>query len=772
MKEDVPAASRGGRNVVWSLPPALAALLIALWAAFGPLPSAYYEGESGQSLRVYDRNGFLLYEALSKDEVRKNWLKPGSIPPLVEGAAVSAEDGRFFRHGGIDPLALARAMWVNARSLSLREGGSTITQQVAKRLMKRKGRGIFGKVREAVYATRLEVRLTKKEILALYFNLAPYGKNCEGIKKASEAYFGTSPEKLTAAQCAFLASIPRAPSKLDPRKNPEGLKKRQARVLKKMAKLGYISEETLERALDENVTLSRYSPPFAAPHFVERVREELPKGRSGSCVTTLDVSLQWDVQRIIASHRQQLERIGARNAAVAVLDNRTGEWLAWEGSGCYGSGEDGGSIDGVVSPRQPGSALKPFLYALAFENGYSPSSVLPDISRAYETQKRGIYYKPRNYDDKFRGPLSARRSLAGSVNVPAVFLLSRLGVGSFIGLLRDGGLSTIDKSADYYGYGLALGNAEVRLDEVAALYSALARGGEYVRPVKLAGVPREERKRLFSYESAYMVVDILSDPRARAFAFGRNSVLDFPCAVAAKTGTSEGYRDNWAFGCNRDVTVGVWVGNFDRKPLKYSSGVSGAGPIFHEVMEEALIKTSGMAPLPGEEILAPPPGFRKVDVCSLSGGAAGKDCPSKTVEFLPGDRIPSTCDWHVKYKGRTYVKYPQPFEEWARSAGIPVDVPARALELKKLEAKGDEFSISSPLPDAVYLFDPTLKAPYQGVYLETRNGSGTVDWKLDGRPLRKSRAGEKIFWPYKRGEHLLEAEDSEGRSDRVNVTVK
>lgn len=772
MKDFISRVARGRETLLFLVSALLAALIVSLWVVFGPLPSGYSEGESGQSLRIYDRNGFLLYEALSRDDVRKSWLKPASIPPLVEGSAIAAEDGRFFSHGGLDPLALARAVWVDVRTVSLKEGGSTITQQVAKRLMKRKGRGIFGKLREAVYAVRLEARLTKKEILALYFNLAPYGKSCEGVKKASEAYFGASPDKLTAAQCAFLASIPKAPSRLDPYRNPQALKKRQARVLRKMEELGYISKETLERALDEDVTPAPFSPPFSAPHFVERVRGELPQGSSGNRVTTLDISLQSDVQRIIASHGELLRRIGARNAAVAVLDNRSGEWLAWEGSGCYGSGEDGGSIDGVVSPRQPGSALKPFLYALAFENGYSPASLLPDVSRAYETQKSGVYYKPRNYDNKFRGPLSARRSLAGSVNVPAVFLLSRVGVVSFIELLKSGGITTIDKSADYYGYGLALGNAEVRLDEVTALYSALARGGVYLRPVKLRGVRREEMKEIFSYESSFMVTDVLSDSRARAFVFGRNSVMDFSCEVAAKTGTSEGYRDNWAFGYNRDVTVGVWVGNFDRTPLKYSSGISGAGPIFHAVMEEALLKTSGMAALPDDEIIAAPPGFRKVRLCSLSGRLVTDNCPSKIEEFLPEDRIPEPCDWHVKYKGRTYVKYPSEYEGWARSVGLSTEVPAQAVALKAFENNGEGFAISSPLPDAVFLFDPTLKPPYQGVYLEARNGRGNVEWKIDGKHFRKCGAGEKVFWPYGRGEHLVEAEDSKGTNCSVRVIVK
>jgi len=760
--EDSKAPRRKGTKT-FLVSAALMSLIVSLWVVLGPLPSGYDGTEGPQSLRIFDRNGFLLYEALSKDDVRREWLRADSIPPLVEGAAIAAEDGRFYRHNGIDPLAVLRALWADIGSLSLREGGSTITQQAAKRLIKRNSRGLIAKAREAVVAVRLETRLTKKEILALYFNIAPYGKNCEGIVKAARAYFGTTPEKLTAAQCAFLASIPKAPSKLDPVRNPEGVKKRQEKVLWKMEALGYISKDTLARALDERITVRPFLPPFMAPHFVERVKEELPKGYSGNCVTTLRLDLQADVQGIIRSNRKLLEKIGARDVSVVVLDNGRGEWLAWEGSGCYGSEEGGGSIDGVVSPRQPGSALKPFLYALAFEGGVSPASVLPDMPQAYETQKSGAYYKPRNYDNKFRGPLTARRALGGSVNAPAVFLISRTGVGAFIELLKRGGITTVDKSEDYYGYGLALGNAEVRLDEAAALYSALARGGIYLKPVKMTTAEREESRNIFSYEAAYQVTGILSDPRSREFAFGRNSVLDFPYKIAAKTGTSEGYRDNWAFGYNRDITVGVWVGNFDRKPLKYSSGVSGAGPIFHEVMETALMRVKGMEPLPQDEILEKPGGLKKAELCSLSGGLALGSCPSKITEELSPSKFPEACGWHVKYKGKIYVKYPREYEAWARSAGLWTDVPSQALKENAASPESRKFSIASPLPGAVFLFDPTLKAPYQGVYLEARNGSGDISWTIDGKAFGRGSAGARLFWPFARGEHLITAGDSEGR---------
>ena len=307
-------------------------------------------------------------------------------------------------------------------------------------------------------------------------------------------------------------------------------------------------------------------------------------GSERRIVTTLDAALQADVAGIIRSQRRDLDRHGAHNVAVVVLDNRRGEWLAWEGSGDYFDAAHGGAIDGAVAPRQPGSALKPFTYAVAFDTGYGPSSVLPDVPSHFPTAEAGVVYSPRNYDGRFRGPMRARLALAGSENVPAVALLSELGPPALVRFLRRAGLTTFDKTVAHYGLGVTLGNAEVRLDELVAAYASFARGGVFVAPVGVRGAGARTETRLVSERAAFWITDVLSDADAREFVFGRGGSLEFPFPVAAKTGTSQGYRDNWAIGYTRDVTVGVWVGNFDRAPLRNSSGVTGAGPIFHAVM--------------------------------------------------------------------------------------------------------------------------------------------------------------------------------------------
>jgi penicillin-binding protein 1C len=337
-----------------------------------------------------------------------------------------------------------------------------------------------------VLALRLEHRLSKDEILALYLNLAPYGNQIEGAARAAVAYFGRSVTSLTAAEAAFLAALPQQPSRYDPWKEPTAARRRQQRILDTMAERGWIDGGTLATARREELSFVRAKPDSLAPHFVERVRADLSnRSSAGRVETTLDAELQRMVRGIVAANRAMLDAHHARNVAVAVLDNQSGEWLAWEGSGDYFDAEHGGAIDGVIAPRQPGSALKPFTYAAAFERGYHPGRVLADVPSQFPTAEPGVLYSPRNYDGQFRGPLRARQALAGSENVPAVALASEIGVPAVARLLRQAGVSTLDRTASHYGLGLTLGNAEVRLDELVAAYAMLARGGVPVLPRRL-----------------------------------------------------------------------------------------------------------------------------------------------------------------------------------------------------------------------------------------------------------------------------------------------
>jgi len=756
-------------------------IALALWVYFGPIPTITPD----TTPTIVDRNGIVLYEPLSATGTRNEWLD--DVPAPIANATVAAEDRRFYHHAGIDPIAIARAVVHDAYHLRAAEGGSTITQQVAKILLGNPPRTIASKVREAVIAIRLEHRYTKRQILALYVNLAPYGEQTIGIARASKRYFGCAPEELTIAQSAWLASLPQRPS------TPRRALTRQRLVLARMYELHLINNVAYREARAERLSLDRGIQPTLAPHFVEQVREHLGANAPTRIETTLDANLQRSVQGIISAERTNLLRHGAHSVAVVVLDNQTGDWLAWEGSGDYFGGSRvavsesrgdavsgsrapvpaatvkprdrataqprdratanfGGAIDGVTTLRQPGSTLKPFTYALAFENGMTPATVLADVPSHFPTAEEGVVYTPRNYDGGYRGPLRARLALAGSENVPAVALLEKLGPPALLRLLRGAGFRDLTRTADYYGLGLTLGDAEVTLEQLVTAYATFARGGIRVEPRMLLRQPTtDNRQRVLQARTAFWITDILSDPQAREFIFGRGGNLDFPFPVAVKTGTSQAYHDNWTVGYTRAVTVGVWVGNFDRTTLRNSSGVTGAGPIFHSVMLAAM----GRAGVNGETpIVDRPDDLEQQPICALSGLRPSTSCPSTESEWLPRDATVEFCSWH--HAG--HVAWPPEYREWAdaHERRTPASAP------RAIAGRETKFRITSPPNDATYLVDPTLHREFQSLHLRATHDA---TWLVDGQPASRE-------WPLHVGKHTIVATNGRGERDSVMITVR
>jgi penicillin-binding protein 1C len=774
---------------------AAAGLALAVWARCGPLPSGLLDLDEHVSTEVVARDGEPLRESLSAAGQRSRRIDPRHLPDTLVRATLAAEDARFYRHPGVDPLAVARALWHDLRAWRMVEGGSTLTQQAVK-VLTRRDRTAVGKLREALLALRLEHRLSKREILALYLSVAPYGNQLQGAEAASRAYFDTSAENLTPAQAALLAALPQRPTALDPYRHLDAARRRQRWVLDRMRALGLLTAEDHETARRERLQIVRTERAFLAPHFVERALAAVEGPPPRRIETTLDAGLQREIAGIVDMHRARLLGHGAGNVAVAVLDNRTSEWRAWEGSGDYLDQEHGGAIDGVITPRQPGSALKPFTYALAFERGYTPASVLPDLPAHFPTAAAGVLYSPRNYDGVFRGPLRARAALAGSENVPAVWLLSRTGVPDLLRLLRRAGLTTLEKTPDYYGYALTMGDAEVRLDELVAAYGAIARGGVWRRPTAIrrlvydrgagseppASASSPGAERVLSPRAAFWVADVLSDGAARAYIFGSGGSLDFPFPVAVKTGTSQAYHDNWTVGFTRDVTVGVWVGNFDRTPLRNSSGVTGAAPIFHDVLLAAQQRIAGGLPSTEEPLLERPSDLAPRPVCALSGRDATALCPRLETEWIPVDRPAAPCRWHRRTDGRVRVSWPPAYRAWARQQGlmdlaiavaaapeaVKTGAPRRAAGTTRAELR-----IVNPPPGATYLFDPTLRAEFQTLSLRavSEAASARLAWEVDGRPVGASEADRALDWPLARGAHTVAVTDGQSR-DETSIVVK
>ena len=723
----------------------------AIYLRVGPVPDVVMRvDETRPSVMVFDRHGERLYEARTDRGTRGSWLPPDKLPRVVVVATLAAEDHRFHSHVGVDPIAIVRAMWRNVREWRVAEGGSTITQQVVALAEARHGRAPsrswFGKLREAVLALRLEHRLTKDEILARYLAFAPYGNQVEGIARASTYYFGIPAADLTPAQAAYLAALPQQPGRFNPRRDTDRARPRQHRILHRMAEEGLLDAEALQVALAEQVTVNVSDPESIAPHWVQRALNDPAHTDLPSLTTTLDAGLQRTVLGILRAQREMLERHHAQQVSVVVLDNQTREWRVWVTSGS--------DIDAAMTPRQPGSALKPFTYAAAFERGWHPGQVLADIPSTFPTAEPGILYSPRNYDGRFRGPLRARVALAGSENVPAVALASELGVPVVADLLRRVGITTLDKNAAHYGLGLTLGNAEVRLDELVSAYAHFATGSS-----------------LLSDRTEFWISDILADPEARRYVFGEGSSLDFPFVVAAKTGTSQAYHDNWTIGFTRDVTVGVWVGNLDRTPLRYSSGVTGAGPIFHDVMLAAVEHTRGALPLfDTTPIHAVPNDLHERDICTESGMTAGAACPARVREFLPSTVGDHTCTWHHASDRGVVTVYPEPYRAWALS-----NASTRTAALEQTPAPRSDrrtFAIASPPSGATYLIDPTLRADFQSLPLKAQGGIGRIEWSLNGQSLGATLGDTPLPWPLARGTHTITAQDANGRRAQAQITVK
>ena len=633
------------------------------------------------------------------------------ISPHVIAATVAAEDARFFRHPGFDPLAIARAAvnaWRGATPLS---GASTITQQ----LVKEPGPRTAGrKLREILLALRVEREWTKDRILLEYLNRLDYGNLRTGIAAASRYYFAKPPSDLSAAEAAFLAALPRAPGRLDPHRNWPGASQRQQWILRRMARDGALTPEEYERAAAEPLALRPPHQDFAAPHFVDLLlqRRGILPADGGPVSTTLDLGLTRRVEQALAAQLARMKKHNASGAAAVVLHNPTGDVLALAGSGDYFAA-GAGQVNGAWIARSPGSAVKPFTYLLALERGANPATVVADVPASLSTPT-GIY-RPNNYNHRFHGPVSLRHALGNSLNVAAVRALELAGgPESLHRLLRDLGLSTLGQPPEYYGPGLTLGNGEVRLLELANAYATLARGGLH-RPFRLLAAPpppAQSGRRLFKESSAYLVSDMLADNRARAAAFGLNSYLAMPFPVACKTGTSSDYRDNWVVGYTPEFTVAVWVGNPDGSPMRGITGVTGAAPAMREIF-------CHLSSTRGTSWFTRPEAVREGLVHPLTGHAVASTHPASVREIFVNPPPPES---PADYDAAGRVLLPPEYREWL--AG-----PQNGLgDLAACAAPVDDIlRIVSPESGTVYFLDPDLPAESQRVPLRAEGADG-VAW--------------------------------------------
>lgn len=706
---------------------ALVLVLLVLWAQ-ADYPTARLSYAPVQSTRIFDRHGALLYER--RGEIG-GYGQPVALDEIAEPlllATLSSEDANFRYHPGIDPVAVLRALWLDLSVRRWAYGGSTITQQLAKRLDPQP-RSLRGKLREALDAVRLERTLSKDEILTQYLNRAYYGRLAYGVEAAAQRYFGKRASELELDEAALLAILPRAPTAYDPVRHPERARERRSHVLQVMAERGWITEAQARRAADKDIVLIDPAQERRAPHALDYAhnRRLIPTGTAEARLT-IDVELQERLEQRLRMHLAEVQQRAASQAGIVVLDNATGEVLAMVGSRRYGEAEVDGAVNVTTSVRPPGSTLKPFVYALAIERGASPSTLVLDVP----THWRG--YQPRALRLSHHGAVPMRDALGSSLNVPAVRTAARLGVEPVAQLLHDVGLHSVDAQGGY-GLSLALGGASVPLLELANGYATLARGGRYLPVRLLQGAPREPARQVITEQTAFLVTDMLADASARRREFGFETPLELPFAVAAKTGTSQAFGDNVAVGYTPAVTVAVWVGNFDGASMHGLLAMQGAAPLWRDAMQLAMADRA-------QREFEPPVGIVRADICADSGLLADDTCRRRRPEVLAARHVPAS------HRG---------------SGAWPTDESRESVPAPPHLARvdGGPVEILGPPDAAVFVIDPLLSRRRQRVELRAAvraAGVEAVRWLVDGEPVAEVGPPFAAHWTLSPGRHRLRAE--------------
>lgn len=742
---------------------AIALLSMATWLGLGLIPPPLLVNQGNASYAVTDRDGKLLRLSLSSDEKYRLWTPLAELPDVLQKATLEYEDRWFYRHPGVNPIALVRAAW---SSLVVRErwmGASTLTMQLARQRWRLKTHTVAGKLKQIGYALWLERHFSKLQLLEAYLNLAPYGANIEGAGAAAWVYFHKPAAELNRDEARALALIPQNPVQRAP------FSAGGKQVLQQAWRSVYGDDPGYERLWFRQ----REKLPLRAPHFAERLHE-LFNGRA-SVRSTLDPTLQGLAETLLQSFIRQHRTQGIVNATAMAIHAPSMEVLAYAGSADYLDRRIQGYVNGLKARRSPGSTLKPFIYGLAIDQGLiTPDTLLKD------TPLRVREYQPENFERDYYGPLSASEALVRSRNIPAVSLLDRLKSPTLFQFLQKAGLR-FPRDEGYYGLTLAMGGAELSMEELLGLYGVIANGGEWqelqwstpVRGLK----PAPTTRRLLSPESAFLVRQMLeTNPRPqRSFdvrAFGR----ELP--VAWKTGTSSGLKDAWAVGLAGDLLVGVWLGNFDGTPNRQLVGRELAGPLLFGLLEAIALERPANKARP-----APPPGLKSVEVCPVSGALRSPWCPhGKSGWIIPGVSSIRYCTVHRQIhvdpatglrlcRGDEDRGQPRVAEFWDsdelelfRLAGVRRDVPPPFDKPCEDLAGGDAGAqaprIVSPQPGMNYPLRPEGGNAIEFSAVVS-GGRHRLFWFVDDTYVGE---GATLGWSGKPGEHLIRVVDDQGRS--------
>lgn len=766
------------------------------------------------TIKIYDRIGTLLYEQAG-DTGSKHPVPYEAFPDHLIEAVVAAEDENFFSHWGVDAKRMLVALMDNIRARRIVSGASTITQQLARFSIlspnRTPRRTVVRKIREILMALRLSASYSKKEILTRYLNGVYVGNLSYGMQAAALSYFDTDVRSLSLAQSALLVGILSSPELRNPYTSLEHAKRGQRMVLERMLENGKISHEQFKTANSETLQFHTTAGERLAPHAVDFVLSQIenmdvPVNRGLSVYTTLDAGYSTLAQDVAKKWVRELhDTHDVSNAALVMVENKTGAIRVLLGGIDYTDATHSGQVNMATALRQPGSALKPITYAAAFAQGMTAATPIYDIPTVYKT-KKAEGYAPHNYDGRFHGVVLAREALASSLNVPAVEMLSRIGIPTFLETARRLGISTFTEE-DRYDLSLTLGGGEVTLSDLTTVYAAFARGGFLLPSYIIERVVDDRGHTVYTHVShpgtavfgqnsqqiSYLISDMLSDPKARMMGFSEKNPLVLSHPAAVKTGTTTDWHDNWTVGYTPSVSVGVWVGNTDNHPMRQITGVVGAAPIWHQFMEEVL---QGM-PI---ESFERPDGIVSVDICTVDGKLAGDICPvRKSEHFLNGTQpsdestsfapiaidirngLRATDDCPKIYtQTRVFLTYPQEVYSWAEANDMP-QAPVRFSPLcsPSISPDGVPFlTITYPIEKAVFEHAPLLVS-HQAIVFESAFSPDIVrvSWLVDNTQVGVSTSAPFTGnWNPVIGNHTISAigttaNNTTVKSNTVHISV-
>jgi len=730
---------------------------------------------------ITDKDGRPLRFFLPQDKRWRFPVKLTDVSPRLAEAVIASEDRWFHSHPGVNPFALMRAFYTNIKEGRVVSGASTIPMQIA-RMSDPKPRTIFSKAEEAFRALQLKRIFNDDELLEIYLNLAPYGGNIEGVGAASYFYFGKSPRALTPGEIALLTALPRSPAAYDPIRNPKDSERERNKVLGQLAGRGVFTAGEAVEGTKEPIPRTKKPQPFSAPHFSEFVYRDISKG--GSLKTTLDSSIQKIAEEVARRHLGLLRNDGIDNLAIVVIENDTRKLRAVVGSADYFDKGHSGQVNFTLARRSPGSALKPFLYAMALDEGIAiPDTYVLDVPTDFSG------YVAENYDSKYRGKITLENALILSLNAPAVRMLSQVGLKDFHDLLLKAGLSTLDRPSNKYGLPLILGAGEVRLLDLTNLYVTLAVGGGHEPVIVTEDAAHDDTPAaLFSPEASYLITEILTGLKRPDMPANTWALTEDVPEVAWKTGTSYGHRDAWSLGFSNKYTIGVWVGNPDGRGQKGISGSEHAAPILFDVFRGVEGDGSRISRPEGlrlgtievcrESHMLPTPYCGERDKVTYIKGVSRipRDNYSKKifVDSESGDLLLGDCIGDRPHESRVITTYPPELVAWWMAEGKKRDtIPPLSAYCNDVSSERPP-QILSPDKSTPYRVLKGMPAEYQRVELIAGVGEEVNElyWYQDGELAATTRPYKKTFIPLAAGTHRLVVVDSSGRSDSIRYKVE